>query len=157
VTYDLAWGKSLVEFKPTLSTSNQVKSVTVHGWDRTRHEAIEVKVDIDDPELNRNRDLYRLLQRCDPREEIVVNEPVFTRADARRRAIAILLRRRRLLVRATATTVGLPDLRAGQLVQISDVGSRFGGTYFVTDTTHTMDPNNGYTTRFGLYREDPGT
>ena len=40
---------------------------------------------------------------------------------------------------ATGTTVGLPDLRAGQRVRIKGVGSRFSGTYFVTKTTHTIN------------------
>ena len=33
-TYELVWGKSLVEFQPSLSTANQVGSVVVRGWER---------------------------------------------------------------------------------------------------------------------------
>ncbi len=38
--YKLRWGASLIDFKPTLTTANQVKSVTVNGWDRTKKKAI---------------------------------------------------------------------------------------------------------------------
>ncbi len=156
VMYELEWGRALVEFKPTLTTANQVKSVTVHGWNRATKEAIEVKVDLDDPELNRNQDLYRLIDACDPREDIVVNEPVFTEDQARRRARAILMERQKGMVQASATTVGLPDLRAGQLVNIVGLGARFSGTYFITDTTHTLG-DSGYTTQFNCRREDAGS
>ena len=34
--------------EPTLTTANQVKSVTVKGWDRAKKKAISVKVSLDD-------------------------------------------------------------------------------------------------------------
>jgi phage protein D len=49
--------------------------------------------------------------------------------------------------------VGLPDLRTGCVVQISGVGKRFSGRYFVTGTTHTIG-DGGYTTRFECRREE---
>jgi phage protein D len=155
VTFRLEWGKSLIDLKPTLTTANQVKSVTVNGWNRNTRRPISAAVDLQDPKLTKNRDLYTLLTQCDPREEIVVDEPVFTEGEARRRAMAILMDRQKEMVKATATTVGLPDLRAGQRVQIEGLGSRFSGTYFITDTTHTIN-DSGYLTRFNARREDGG-
>lgn len=153
VTFELAWGKSLIEFKPTLTTANQIKSVTVNGWNRRRRRPISVTVDLNDRRLNRNQDLHELLERCDPREEVVVDEPVFTQAQARQRAIAILQDREKEMVKANGTCVGLPDLRAGQRINITQLGARFSGTYFVTETTHTLN-DRGYTVRFSARRED---
>ncbi|HEY7396472.1 MAG TPA: contractile injection system protein, VgrG/Pvc8 family [Gemmatimonadaceae bacterium] len=152
VIFELRWGGSLTEFKPTLTTANQVRSVTVRGWDRAAKKPIEEKIDLDDAELNRNQDLYRLLKRCDPREDVVTNLPVFNKEEAKARARALLQERTKIMVTANATTVGLPDLRAGQLVNIVGVGSRFSGTYFITDTTHTIG-ESGYTTQFNCRRE----
>jgi phage protein D len=70
-------------------------------------------------------------------------------------ARAILLERSKDLVRASGTSIGLPELRAGQRVKIAGVGSRFSGEYFVTDTTHTIN-DSGYITRFNGRREDLG-
>jgi len=155
VTFELEWGKSLVDFKPTLTTANQIRSVTINGWNRRTAQPIRETVTLDDPRLNRNRDLFRLLQACDPREEFVVDEPIFTPQQARERALAILMDRQKEMVKASATTVGLPDLRAGQKVRILGVGSRFSGLYFIMDTTHTIS-DSGYTTRFNARREDDG-
>jgi phage protein D len=153
VTFDLEWGKSLLEFKPTLTTANQVRSVTVNGWNRATKQRISAKVDLNDKEISRNKDLYRLLEVCDPREEVVVDEPVFTVQQARKRAITILNDRQKEMVKFSATTIGLPDLRAGQKVRISGLGARFNGLYFITDTTHTIN-ESGYITRFNGRRED---
>jgi phage protein D len=153
VTFELSWGKSLIEFKPTLTTANQVKSVTVHGWNRSTKKPIAKTVTIDDARLKNNRDLHDFLKRGEPREEIVVNEPVFTEAQAHERALAILSDRQKEMVTATGSTVGLPDLRAGRKLVLSGLGARFSGVYFVSETTHTIGAG-GYTTRFTARRED---
>ncbi len=156
VTYVLKQGISLVDFKPTLTTANQVKSVTVQGWNRTTRQAIREKVSLQDPDISINRDLIPLLEACEPREEVVVREPVFTPAHARRRALSLLSDRLKEMVTATGSCVGLPDLRAGRRVQIEGIGARFSGTYFVTETTHVIN-DGGYTTRFNARREEPPT
>jgi phage protein D len=155
VTFELEWGKSLIDFKPTLTTANQIRSVTINGWNRRTRKPIRETVTLDDRKLNVNRDLYKLLQRCDPREEIVVDEPVFTKKQAKKRAYAILRERQKEMIKATVRTVGLPDLRAGQRTIIKGLGSRFSGTYFITETTHTIG-DSGYTTRFNARRENNG-
>ncbi len=152
---ELEWGLSLIDFKPTLTTANQIRSVTVRGWDRRTKKLIKETVTLDDPKLKLNKDLRDILKKCNPREEMVVDEPVFNRKQARERAKAILLDRHKEMVKASGSTVGLPDLRAGKKIMIKGFGPRFSGTYFVTETTHTMD-NSGYITRFQARREDPG-
>jgi phage protein D len=153
VTFELKWGVSLIDFKPTLTTANQIKSVTVRGWNRETKEPITGTASLDNPEFKLNRDLYKLLEQCDARGEHVVDEPIFDPEQARKRAQAILLERSKELVKASATCVGLPDLRAGQRVRISGLGVRFNGEYFVTDTTHTIS-DSGYITKFNARRED---
>lgn len=152
VSFELKWGASLMEFKPKITTANQVASVTVRGWHRTRRTPITRTVTLDDERLTVNRDLHRILNACEAREELVVDEPVFTNCEARERAIAILLDQTKQMVTADAKVVGLPDLRAGQIVRITNLGARLSGTYFVTKTTHTID-DNGYVTSFTCRRE----
>lgn len=154
--YQLEWGKSLIEFKPSITTANQVKSVTMRGWDRQTQKTISVTVDFSDPQLQKlNRNLQNLIQ-CDPhdeREENVVDEAFFTQAEAKNRARALLLNRQYEMVKATGRTIGLPRLRAGTLVDIEGVGARLSGTYYVTKTTHTIG-DGGYTTQFECRRQD---
>jgi Bacteriophage probable baseplate hub protein len=156
VTFQLNRGATLIDFRPTLTTANQVKAVTVKAWDRVRKQPIAVRVSLDDKELAINKDLHQLLNVCDPREEIVVDKPVRSEKEAHSVAIAILKDRHKEMVKASVTTVGLPDLRAGMKVMIGGVGARFSGTYFITDTTHTIN-DGGYLTRFNARREVTGS
>lgn len=154
--YRLRWGASLIDFKPTLTTANQIKSVTVKGWDRTKKKEISVKVSLDDRELAVNKDLHELLNKCDPREEVVVEKPVHSKEEAQKVAIGILKDRQKEMVKASASCVGLPALVAGSKVEIENLGARFSGTYYVTSTTHTLG-DSGYTTRFEARREVTGS
>lgn len=155
VTFKLKWGISLIDFKPTLTTANQVRSVTVNGWDRGKKKLISSKVTLEDKELNINRDLHEVIMNCEPREEIVVDKPVFSEKEAKAVALAILKDRTKEMVKASGTCVGLPDLRAGRKLVIDGLGSRFNGTYFVTETTHTIN-DSGYITKFNARREQVG-
>jgi phage protein D len=159
VTYELEWGTSLVDFAPKLSTANQVNALEVRGWDRATNRAITERAQLADASIN--TDLHPLLaaaqadqptDACREREETVTNTPHFTPEEARHHAVRLLNERLNQLVEATGTTVGLPDLRAGQKVNIVGVGARFSGRYFVTKTTHTLD-DSGYRTKFTARRE----
>ncbi|WP_444634706.1 phage late control D family protein [Cupriavidus oxalaticus] len=155
--YRLAWGAGLMDLKATLTTANQVKKVTVRGWDRAGQRAIEETADLEDPRfLRRNPRLLEIVRKCDPREERVVTRPVSTRNEARQLALDILTGHAQELVKIQASVVGLPRLRAGSHVSIEGIGARLSGEYFVTETTHTINAS-GYVTRFTARREDPDT
>lgn len=152
--YQLGWGKGLMSFKPSLSTANQWQSVTVRGWDRQAQKPIIATVDLNDPQIKKiNPNLHSLIQ---DRQQQTVDLPVFTMADAKQHARALLLDRSKEIVTAHGKTIGLPALRAGTLVEIQGIGARLSGMYFVTKTTHTLG-ENGYTTEFDCRREDPGS
>jgi phage protein D len=152
VSFELKWGASIMEFKPKITTANQISSVTVRGWHRTRKVPITRTVTLDDERLTVNKDLHRIINACAAREEIVVDEPIFTNCEARERAISILLDQTKQMVTADVKVVGLPDLRSGQVVEITNLGARLSGKYFVTKTKHTID-DNGYITTFSCRRE----
>lgn len=159
--YQLQWGQSLIDFKPTLTTGNQYKSVTVRGFDRATQKVIEEKIDLK-AVGKLNKDLHYLLDQCDPREETVVDKPMFTKQQAHDYALSVFKDQLKRMVKATGTTIGLPQLRAGCRVKIGvgaseksglTLGTRLSGTYFVTATTHVFN-SNGYTTKFEARRED---
>jgi phage protein D len=154
ITYKLEWGKSLVQFHATLTTANQVIQVTVRGWDRHTKQPIVQTATWGDPGIKINLDLKKLaMKELDGRGREVVNQPVYTIEQARTMARDLLLAHLKEMLKASGATVGLPDLRAGRTVQIEGLGQYFSGTYFITDTTHTIG-NDGYRTTFNARRED---
>jgi phage protein D len=151
---ELRWGESLVEFRPTLTTANQLKSVTVRGWDRQKKAPIVATINVTDPDFKKlNPDLQRLITQCDPREERVVDLPVYTLNEAKAKARGLLLDRQRQFVKASVKTIGNPAIRAGLKLRITNVGSRLSGTYFVTETTHSLGAGR-YVTEFKAQREE---
>jgi phage protein D len=154
VNYELNWGRTLVEFKPTLTTAGQFKSITVKGWDRKTQKPIEEKVAYDDKKLRgMNAKFGELVTQCDPHEEQVVDLPVFSKADARSRALGLMRDNSARIIRASGTTIGLPDLRSGTKLNIQGLGARLSGEYLVTKTTHSIG-EGGYTTKFECRLED---
>jgi len=155
-TYELRYGQSLVEFQPNLSTANQVGSVVVRWWDAAAKKTVEHTATLDDLKTRglgpkgRNETLYRSFQ---DRKEVVATAVVGSKAEAEQLALETLQLIAKGLVTGTGSVVGLPDLRAGNVVMISGIGSRFDGRYFVTETTHTIG-EGGYTTQFGFRREE---
>jgi phage protein D len=148
VTYELAWGKSLVEFQPTLTTARQVGTVTVRAWDRRNKKMITATAKRG--ELG-SKDDQGLEQAFGEREDIT-SVVVADQGEAERIARDRLRDIAHEMIKATGSTVGLPDLRAGRVVRISGLGARFDGGYFLTGTRHSFS-DAGYTTSFDCRKE----
>jgi Bacteriophage probable baseplate hub protein len=153
--YILEWGRSLISFRPTLSTATQISEVVVRGWDRRRNRPIEGKASWQDlvPAGSERSRMQVLAQAFGSRREIVTDRPVHTKQQADAMAKEILRDKLKSMVQASGSVVGLPDLRAGRKVQIVGLGPRFEGEYYVTETTHSIG-ESGYTTEFKARRED---
>lgn len=153
----LEWGRSLVSFRPTLTTANQVSEVLVVGWDRRTNKRIEGKATWADilqnaGEAEKARQT-KLAQAFGNRREVVTDVTVFNQNDATNKAKDILRDLAKGMVEANGETVGLPDLRAGRKVQIENLGERFSGVYYVTESVHTIG-GSGYKTTFKARREE---
>jgi phage protein D len=171
--YRLEWGKSLLSFKPRLATAKQIASVEVRGWDRKSNSAIDEKYSLDDLWKDQNKSsaeitrLKQIRKAYEDRNEVVTDQPVHNKTEAKKLARSILENRDNKLIEASGATIGLPDLRAGVSLEvvgfgaqtgadgtITGAGSDFDGEYFVTETTHTIG-GGGYRTEFSARRTGP--
>jgi Bacteriophage probable baseplate hub protein len=160
-TYVLAWGTlrntdvapSLIEFKPTIAASHQVKSVTVRGWDADTKKPISVTAtpgntaDVMGQPGGKGTDAATELGGQVGKEEVVVERYVETEEEAMALAKALLAQRSYAYKTAKGKLIGLPDLRLNDNVEISGVGERFGGLYHVKKVIHTLN-ERGYVTEF---------
>ena len=156
VTYQLAYGQSLIEFKPELTTANQVGEVTVRGWDPVNKKKIEYtakRSEIAVKGVGTAGNQAAIEQSFNQRKEIIATKPIESEAEARTLAIQTLEDNAKDMVKGSGSTVGLPDLHAGSVVQIGGLGARFSGRYFVTSTTHAIG-DGGYSTQFECRREE---
>jgi phage protein D len=148
--YTFEWGKSLMNFAPTLSLAHQVGKVTVRGWDPRNKQAIHYTATKDDlPELPSGAASGpgTAQEQMDDKQDVVVDRPVFSTEEARYLAISLLRERAALFMTGSGQVIGLPDLRPGDKVELAKLGTRFSGTYEVTKVDHSLG-GSGFTTRF---------
>jgi phage protein D len=156
VTYQLEYGGSLIDFKPDLTTANQVGEVTVRGWDTVNKKKIEAtakRSEIKVKGVGSAGNQETIEQSFKQRKEIVATKPIESEAEAKTLALSTLEAIAKDMVKGSGSTVGLTDLRAGSVIQLDGMGQRFSGKYFVTGTTHAIG-ESGYTTQFECRREE---
>ena len=156
ITYELVYGNSLIEFKPDLSTANQVGEVTVQGWDALNKKKIEYtakRSDIVTKGVGQQGNQAAIDKSFKDRREVFATKTFESEAEAKTVAVQTLEEIAKNMLKGNGSTVGLPDLRAGSVVQIKGLGKRFSGRYFVTGTTHSIG-DSGYTTQFECRREE---
>ena len=158
---ELEWGVTLTEFRPRLTTVEQVNGVTVRGWDpATRQEIVgRARDGRGTPRVGESRSGGAVAQSAFNVEaqSLVANRPVRSQAIANQLAQAVADRKAGRFIEADGAGSGNPALVAGASVKISAVGNRFSGTYFVTSATHAYSAQQGYSTNFSISGHHPAT
>jgi phage protein D len=149
--YELEWGKSLRSFTPTLSSDRQVSKVTVRGWDTRQKKAIVGEATAKDlppaPKSQTTSGPKLAKDKFGDRENVIVDRPVTSEREARDLAISILRERATRFGTGSASTIGVPELRPDDNVDIKGLGTRFSGRYRVRSVTHSIS-ESGFTTSF---------
>ncbi|MGY4404075.1 phage late control D family protein [Bradyrhizobium sp. USDA 3315] len=146
----LRWGESLLSFKPEANLAAQVSSVEVYGWDPQSKKAIVGKAvagEESGSEGTRTSGGAALQTAIGKGAVLQLRQPVFTEAEARRRAEAVLNDHAKRFLTGEAESIGLPDLLPDRNVAIGNLGVPFSKTYYIQQTIHKID-SNGYRTRF---------
>lgn len=147
------WGQDLLSFTPTINLSDQVASVTVHGWDPDTKEPIIAKAGPDDlpQQPDSGESGPQVAQRTQAgKQDVVVDAPVTSQEEAMVLARSLLLRRAYRFITASGQIIGKPELRPGHNLDLSGLG-RFDGAYYVTKVEQQID-HNGYLTTFDARR-----
>lgn len=145
----LSWGESLLSFKPEANLAAQVSSVVVYGWDPQRKQAIIGRASAGDEsghDPRRSSGGERLRAALGRTPVLEVRQPVFTEAEARRRAEAILNDHAKQFLTGDAECIGLPELLPDRNVTLGQLGAPFSKTYYIQQSVHKVD-ESGYRTR----------
>ena len=160
---ELKWGHTLSQFNATASVAFQVRKVQVRGWDPKNQKAIVGKAstgkngfEADLGEQKSGPDIAHATVKAD--ETYIGNWPVVDQKEATTLAEALAYDMERDHVHAEGvTTIGMPEILPGKLIEVEGVGKRFDGKYLVTSTTHRYDGTEGYTTAFTVGGSQPNT
>ncbi|MET4023181.1 contractile injection system protein, VgrG/Pvc8 family [Bradyrhizobium sp. S3.2.12] len=150
-TVRLVWGEGLLSFKPEANLAGQVSKVEVYGWDVARKQAIVGHASADDGSGPQGKSVSQYLNslvRAPGKEPTLrLRQPVFTQAEADKRAKAALGEKTKKFLTGDAEAVGLPELRPDRTVQMDNLGEAFSKAYYIEQATHRVD-SGGYRTRF---------
>ncbi len=156
----LAWGESLIDFSPQVSSVGQVAAVSMTftlrelrlsflvtvGWDFDR-EALSVTVVPGEAAKGAKAISGPSYQ--------IVDQPIASPADIATSALVILRQLRQKLnqrMTGSGTAIGNPAIRAGAMIRLEGLGPDFSGDYRVSSATHSLD-SSGYRTSFEVHKE----
>jgi Bacteriophage probable baseplate hub protein len=146
----LEWGRGLLSFSPEINIAEQISKVEVRGWDVASKKEIVGTASIgEEPgrDPNRRSGAEMVKQVCKEQGELKVRIPVFSQQEAKRRAEAILKKRSELFVQGSGESIGLPEIKANTNIELTGMGKPFNKTYYVEQSTHTINAS-GYRTTF---------
>lgn len=153
-TITLKYGESLTAFRPRLTTVGQVSEVIVKGWNPATKQPITGRA--------RKGDETTLMSGIKSGATIsaasfgdaktyVVDIPIRSQEVAEQIAKAKFNDISMNFLTGEGTAIGNTGIRAGKVIELTKLGKRFSGFYYVTSSTHTID-NQGYTTKFKVGR-----
>jgi phage protein D len=147
--------QELISFSPRLTTMGQTSGAVVQGWDPAQPaQQLRAVAGTDDPGAD-GAPLTRSLPTAGALSagNRTLIRPLADRAEAKALADGLAGTTEPWRIVGTGSCLGRADLRAGELVRIDGMGSRFSGEYAVTAASHTFDPTTGYRTSFDVRRE----
>jgi phage protein D len=150
-TVRLVWGQGLLSFRPEANLAGQVSKVEVYGWDVKRKQTIVGRARADNGAGPQGKSVGQYLNsriRAPGKEPTLrLRQPVFTQAEADKRAKAALGGKTKEFLKGDAEAVGLPELRPDRTVHIDNLGKAFSKIYYIEQATHRVD-SSGYRTKF---------
>jgi phage protein D len=152
--YGLRYGQSLISFTPSLRIASQVSSVTVRGWNSRTKKKFEYKATSKDLPKTGGKGKTgpeRIEKQLTSKEDIVVDRPVQSQQEAKNLAIQMLTETANQYLKGSGEAMGDPRILPGVNLELTGLGSRFDGVYYVTKTAHKYGAG-GYTTSFDVER-----
>lgn len=150
---ELKWLKEISKFSTRVTSAEQVSSVEVRSWDYTKKklvtETAKSEKVITDTGNKKGSDCSNKFNLNKPPKMVVVDKPVSSAKQAEVMAQSLCNELGGEFVYADATAEGNPRIRPGRFVNLTEMGERFSGKYYITETRHIYN-QRVYTTEFSV-------
>jgi phage protein D len=145
----LVMGQELLEFRPRITSSEQVTEVEVRAWDPGRKQVMVATAPAATTSAQLKADPVGLATTFAPARLVSNRDPVATQSAVDSAAQSLAERMGSSFAEANGVVRGNPALRAGTPFSVSVVGDDFQGRYLATTTRHVFD-RDGYRTEFSV-------
>jgi len=150
----LSQGNNLLEFRARLTSAGQVTDVFVRGWSVEEKKEVVGHASASDAASmgGQHTGPDAVQSSFGTVERLVESIPVESQAEADQIAKALLEDVALNYITADGVSEGRTDLRAGQVIELKNLGTRFSGSYYVTGVEHRYTLRRGYLTHFRARR-----
>ncbi len=150
---ELKWLDEISSFSTRITSAEQVSGVEVRSWDYQNKQLItstatseNVITDTGNQKGSNSSNNFNISK---PPLMTVVDKPVSSATEAQVMAQALCDELGGEFVYADAKAEGNPKIRPGRFVTLQNMGDRFSGKYYITDTRHFYS-QRVYTTEFSV-------
>jgi uncharacterized protein involved in type VI secretion and phage assembly len=146
-TLQLVFGDDLLEFRPRVTSAEQVSTVKVRGWDPVQKQAVIGSAPAGTVAAGIRDRPSALASSFGGQTFTAVNRPLPQQpmVDGAAASIAEIISG--AFAEADGVAIGNPDLKAGSTVSVGVVGDHFEGKYTLSGARHVFG-ENGYRTHF---------
>lgn len=146
----LVWNQDLLEFRPRVSSSEQVNDVKVRGWDPKAKQAVIGSAPAGTDSIDLPATPSALAGKFGGHTYSEVDIPLTSQREVDATAKAVADQIGSAVAEAEGVARGNPKLKAGTPVSVASVAADFIGKYTLTHTRHVFDAHagTGYVTRF---------
>lgn len=151
----LVYEEDLLDFLPRLSTLNQVSELEIRGWDSLNKNNIIGKVKVGDEGgiMGGKKSGAKVVRNVfGESSDVIINQPMRSKSEADNMTIGQFKHHCLAYISGEGTCLGNFNLRAGKVIEITGVGKRFSGLYYLMSVEHTYTINQGYKTTFTVRR-----
>ena len=145
----LVFGQDLLEFRPRITSSEQVKEVRVRAWDSKNKQAVVGSAVAGTTSAKLSSNPGQLAATFGDPVYVAVDRPLGTQVAVDAAAASIAEQIGSAFAEAEGVARGNPKLKAGAAVSISVVADAFAGRYTLTHTRHVFD-HEGYRTEIAV-------
>ena len=150
--FTYAWGRTLLDFAPRLTSVGQIFQVGGFVWVPSIKMTFSVNLGFDWDRMSLTLSIFPGVVPIGMKPgDYMIDEPL-TPTSIPRKLVSELIPKLNKRLTATGTVIGEPLLRAGHVLRIEGAGEEFGGHYRATAVTHTLD-GGGFRTRFEARKE----
>ena len=147
--------EDLLDFSARLSTMNQIGQVEVRGWDPKKKELFISKAGVGDETTKMEGSISGpkvANQEFGKTSHTIADVMVSSQAEADRIALKMFNEMALNYITGDGSCLGRTDLHPGTAIEITDIGKRFSGSYYITSVTHSYSKTQGYRTQFSVKR-----
>lgn len=155
--HTLRFGDEIVSFAPQLNAAKIVGEVMATGWDSETQKPIVGRARSQSAPVGSGDDATKVAKRFRTASVDLVDVAAADTKQASEMAAAELERRVMSYGTAKAMLHGNPDIKVGTTIEVSEVGKKFGGHWYVSGVTHSVVVGgSGFRTQLSLKRSRGG-